>query len=134
MIQNRRLQACSFPDGWVFDTQQKAFASSLGDDFHIWEVDWNEDRIIGKIDDETYFTRAIDPSTMDEFLKEFFLIFNVAMGGTLGSGEKPPGGKEVFPQTMLVDYVRVFQLDNTLAGRTAANPSGPVTQPAHLHQ
>ncbi len=112
-------EPCSFPDGWVFDTQHKTFPASLGDDFHIWEVDWNAERIIGRIDGETYYTRAINPSTMDEFLKEFFLIFNVAMGGTLGSGNQPPDGSETFPKTMLVDYVRVFQLKNMRPGLTA---------------
>ena len=101
--------ACSWPDGWVLDTQQKSFAESLGNDFHIWEVDWNEAGVTGKIDGETYFTRAIDPATMEEFLGEFFLIFNVAMGGTLGSGEQPPDPGRTYQQTMLVDYVRVFQ-------------------------
>lgn len=37
-------EPCSFPDGWVFDTQHKTFPASLGDDFHIWEVDWNAER------------------------------------------------------------------------------------------
>ena len=104
---------CSFPDGWVFDTQNRSFANSLGDDFHIFEADWDENRIVGKIDGITYFTRAIDPATMEEFLEEFFMIFNVAMGGTLGSGDQPPNGSETFPQTMLVDYVRVFQTEGT---------------------
>jgi hypothetical protein len=46
---------------------------------------------------------------MDEFLQDFFLVLNVAMGGTLGSDRQPPDGTETFPQTMLVDYVRVYQ-------------------------
>jgi hypothetical protein len=41
--------------------------------------------------------------------KEFFLILNVAMGGTLGSGKQPPDPARTYHQTMLVDYVRVFQ-------------------------
>ncbi|MEM7081642.1 MAG: Ig-like domain-containing protein [Pseudomonadota bacterium] len=100
---------CTFPDGWRFDSQTREFATSLGDDFHIWEADWNEDRITMSIDGITYFTRNIQPSTMEEFLREFYMILNVAMGGTLGSNSQPPSGLETWPQTMLVDYVRVFQ-------------------------
>jgi beta-glucanase (GH16 family) len=104
-------------ESWVFDTQYLTTAESLGDGFHIFEADWNEDRIIGKIDGQTYFTREIEPDTMEEFLEEFYMILNVAMGGTLGSGNEPPAGDEIFPQTMLVDYVRVFQgSDGTLPG------------------
>ena len=65
--------------------------------------------IVGKIDGLVYFTKAIKPDVMEEFQREFFLILNVAMGGSLGSNSQPPTGRETFPQTMLVDYVRVYQ-------------------------
>ena len=51
----------------------------------------------------------IDPATMEEFRENFYMILNVAMGGTLGSGSNPPDGTETWPQTMLVDWVRVYQ-------------------------
>ncbi len=102
-------ELCSPTLGRLLDSQSRSFAESLGDDFHIFEADWDEQRIVGKIDGITYFTRTIDPATMEEFLNEFFLILNVAMGGTLGSDNQPPNGTEIWPQTMLVDYVRVFE-------------------------
>jgi beta-glucanase (GH16 family) len=95
--------------GWVYDSQYLTFDDSLGDDFHLFQAEWDENKIVGKIDGIVYFTKAIDPATMEEFLKEFYLILNVAMGGTLGSNNQPPNGTEIFPQTMLVDYVRVYQ-------------------------
>ncbi len=109
-VQPNPMALC-FPqsEGWVFFTQNREFPQSLGDDFHIFEADWDQNRIIGRIDGVTYFERTIDPGTMEEFLREFFMILNVAMGGTLGSDQQPPNGNEVWPQTMLVDYVRVFQ-------------------------
>jgi beta-glucanase (GH16 family) len=102
-------EPCSHPDGWVYDSQYKTFDESLGDDFHLFQAEWDENAIIGKIDGMVYFTKAINPATMEEFLKEFYLILNVAMGGTLGSNNQPPNGTETYPQTMLVDYVRVYQ-------------------------
>ena len=42
------------------------------------------------------------------FNQPFFLILNVAVGGA-GSWPGAPDGTTVFPQTMLVDYVRVYQ-------------------------
>lgn len=109
---NERLQApqpCSFPEGHVFNTRFRTFEESLGDDFQVFEAEWDETKIIGKINGQVYFTKAIDPETMEEFQREFFLILNVAMGGTLGSNNQPPNGTETYPQTMLVDYVRVYQ-------------------------
>ncbi|MFK7885283.1 MAG: family 16 glycosylhydrolase [Gammaproteobacteria bacterium] len=102
-------ETCSFPEGRVFDSQSREFPQALGDDFHIFEADWNGTQITGKMDGVDVFSRNIEAATMEEFLREFFLILNVAMGGTLGSDNQPPSGDEVWPQTMLVDYVRVFQ-------------------------
>ena len=109
-------EECSFPAGWVFNTQNRTFSESLGDDFHIFEAEWDESKIVGKIDGLVYFTKAINPETMEEFLREFYLILNVAMGGTLGSNNQPPSGTETYPQTMLVDYVRVYKRAGEASG------------------
>jgi beta-glucanase (GH16 family) len=100
---------CSFPEGWVYVDQSTSLPASLGDDFHIFSTEWDSKKIVGKIDGVTYFSRAIDPASMDEFLKEFYLVLNVAMGGAVASGDQPPDGSEQYPQTMLVDYIRVYQ-------------------------
>ncbi|MEL7449093.1 MAG: family 16 glycosylhydrolase [Pseudomonadota bacterium] len=102
-------EQCSFPEGWRLFSQSEVLSQSLGDDFHVYSAEWDAEQIVGKIDGITYFTRSIEPDTMEEFQREFFLILNVAMGGTLGSNSLPPSGNEVWPQTMLVDYVRVYQ-------------------------
>jgi beta-glucanase (GH16 family) len=100
---------CSYPDGWVHEVQSLSFPTSLGDDFHVLEAEWDEQKIVGKIDGIQYFTLAIEPGAMEEFLQEFFLIMNVAMGGKVANGDQPPDGTETYPQTMLVDYIRVYQ-------------------------
>jgi beta-glucanase (GH16 family) len=92
--------------GWTYFTGSKTFAESLSNDYHIYEVDWNADRIIGKIDGSTYYTKVIDPATMEEFLRNFYLLFNVAVGGNLA--EAPTVSGATWPQTMYVDWVRVY--------------------------
>jgi len=84
---------------------------SLSDDYHVYEVEWDEQRVIGKIDDITYYTKVLDPATMSEFLQNFFLIFNVAVGGNLGGS---PDDTTQWPQQMLVDWVRVYQTEESL--------------------
>jgi len=93
-------------NGWIYISDYLELTESLGDDFHIFSADWNEERIVGKIDGIPYFSLDINPDTMDEFLEEFFMILNVAIGGTLGGS---PDASTPWPQTMLVDYVRVYQ-------------------------
>ncbi len=97
----------------------KKFDQPLTNDFHVYEVEWTENAIVGKIDGIPYFTKAIEPDDveqypngafvpkyMDEFLNSYFMILNVAVGGTLGG---PPAADLEWPQQMLVDWVRVYQ-------------------------
>ena len=89
-----------------YDGATREFTYSLTDDYHIFEVEWDAQRVIGKIDDITYYVKLIDPEYMDEFMKKFFLIFNVAVGGSLGGS---PDDETQWNQKMYVDWVRVFQ-------------------------
>ncbi len=99
---------CQYDPGWIYFSEELTLADSLADDFHVFSAEWDASGIVGKIDDIPYFYRAIDPATMEEFLEEFFMILNVAIGGTLGGA---PDTSTPWPQTMLVDYVRVYQVD-----------------------
>ncbi|MBT8437879.1 MAG: family 16 glycosylhydrolase, partial [Gammaproteobacteria bacterium] len=94
-------------------TNTKTFDEPLTDDFHIYELDWSEGQIVGKIDGITYFTQPIDVSTMEEFLKDHFLILNVAVGGTLGGMFGPAMTAADWADTdqtdMLVDWVEVSE-------------------------
>ena len=108
--------------GWIYDSQYKTLPDSLGDDFHVFSAEWDADGIVGKIDGMPYFSKAINPSTMEEFLEEFFMILNVAIGGTLGGA---PDASTPWPQTMLVDYVRVYQEDGGDGSYTIG--AGPVS-------
>ena len=90
-------------------TQFKEFDEPLTDDFHIFEAEWDENQITGKIDDIVYFRKTIDPDEMEEFLNSFFIILNVAVDGTLGG---PPDEIITTPQEMLVDWVRVYRKES----------------------
>jgi len=78
------------------------------DDFHVFAVEWDADRIVWEVDDVRYqaITRNDIPSgTRWVFDHPFFVILNVAVGGNfVGS----PDASTSFPQVMLVDYVRVY--------------------------
>lgn len=71
--------------------------------FHNYTVEWSATEIKFAIDDQVYHTLPND-STLP-FNADFFLILNVAMGGTLG-GTIDPGFTE---DMMEIDYVKVFQ-------------------------
>lgn len=77
--------------------------------FHRYIVEWEPDHIRWYVDDVLFheLTPAdLPPSSRWVYDHPFFLILNVAVGGTfLGN----PDASTQFPQTMLVDYVRVYQ-------------------------
>ena len=77
----------------------------FADDFHRFLVIWNENLIQWYVDDFLYHVVNITSPQQSEFHEDFFFILNVAIGGWAGS----PDSSTIFPQTMEVDYVRVYK-------------------------
>lgn len=75
--------------------------------FHIFGIEWAPDYINYYVDDVLY--NQITPEDVPGewvFDKPFYLIMNLAVGGSfVGS----PNEETTFPQTMLIDYVRVYR-------------------------
>jgi beta-glucanase (GH16 family) len=81
----------------------------FADDFHVFAVEWETNVIRFYVDDHLYATRTpadLPTGTTWVYNHPFFLIMNVAVGGSWPGN---PDGTTVFPQTMLVDYVRVYK-------------------------
>jgi len=77
--------------------------------FHVFAVQWDTSRITWYVDDTPFLAvapRDLPPDTDWVFDHPFFIILNVAVGGNfVGS----PDSTTTFPQTMLVDWVRVYR-------------------------
>jgi beta-glucanase (GH16 family) len=81
----------------------------FADDFHVFAVEWDPAQIRFYVDGTLYKTISSSdlPAGTDwVFSHPFFIILNVAVGG---SWPGSPDATTVFPQTMLVDYVRVYK-------------------------
>jgi beta-glucanase (GH16 family) len=81
----------------------------FADDFHVFAIEWDLDSISFYVDHDLYVRRTradLKPGWKWVFDKPFFLILNLAVGGDWPGNPDPT---TVFPQTMLVDYVHVFQ-------------------------
>jgi len=75
--------------------------------FHIFGIEWGPEYINYYIDDVLY--NQITPEDVTGewvFDHPFFIIINLAIGGDYGGA---PTAETVFPQSMLVDYVRVYK-------------------------
>jgi beta-glucanase (GH16 family) len=81
----------------------------FADDFHTFAVEWEPDVARFYADGILYKTSTptdLPRGTKWVFDHPFFIILNVAVGGTWPGS---PNSTTVFPQTMQVDYVRVYQ-------------------------
>ncbi|WKZ70846.1 MAG: glycoside hydrolase family 16 protein [Melioribacteraceae bacterium] len=81
------------------------------DNFHVYAIEWSEDKIDFMVDGQVYFTfnndKKGDYKTWP-FDKRFHLLLNVAVGGDWPGNPTP---QTLFPKEMVVDYVRVYNKD-----------------------
>lgn len=80
----------------------------FADDFHVYAVEWEANAIRFYVDDVLYETRTpadVPAGSKWVFDHPFFVLLNVAVGGNWPGS---PDATTVFPQKMLVDYVRVY--------------------------
>lgn len=80
---------------------------SFADDYHVFSIEWTHEAVAFLLDDVQIGSIAIDEG-MKEFQRSFYLIMNVAVGGFWPGN---PDNTTSFPQSMLVDYVRVYSID-----------------------
>ncbi|MGD1087609.1 MAG: family 16 glycosylhydrolase [Verrucomicrobiota bacterium] len=75
--------------------------------FHIYELDWESNSISWYVDGQLYETQ----SGGAPFNQPFFFIMNVAVGGNYVGNPTTNqiNSGTVFPQTMQVDYVRIYE-------------------------
>ena len=79
------------------------------EDFHIYAVEWFADSMNFYVDDQKYFSFLNEKTGNDvwPFDKPHYLILNIAIGG--GWGGQKGVDDSIFPQQMLVDYVRYYK-------------------------
>jgi beta-glucanase (GH16 family) len=90
-------------------TGQITLSAPAASAFHVYAIEWEQNVIRWYVDDTLYSTKT--PSNIPSgatwvYAHPFFIILNVAVGGTWPGN---PDSTTVFPQQMLVDYVRVCQ-------------------------
>ena len=97
---------------WAVWQQRKGriLLDDVSDRFYDYVVEWSPERIDMYVDDTLYFTYVNEGTGWKEwpFDKPFHLIINIAVGGMWG---RAGGGIDdsIFPQRLLVDYVRVYE-------------------------
>lgn len=100
-------------------------------DFHVYTLEWQPyemrwyvDGNLYSVQHEWYTTTSEYPAPFD---KAFYIILNVAVGGRLPGS---PDESTTWPQRMVVDWVRVYQMDNQAPTLEVASPSADARVPA----
>jgi len=86
---------------------------SFSDDFHTFRVEWDSAQVKFFVDNTAHY--AVTRSQLERYGKSildqpFYPILNLAVGGHF---DGDPNSDAIFPATMLVDYVRVYEPDRT---------------------
>ena len=92
-------------------------SGSFADEYHVFSIVWDSSSISWYLDDSAipFHTFSITQPDRSEFKAPFFFLLNIAVGGNLPGA---PDGSTVFPQKMIIDYVRVFSTSvNNVAKR-----------------
>lgn len=75
--------------------------------FHVFGIEWGPGYINFYVDDQLY--NQITPANVTGqwvFDHPFYILLNLAVGGGFVG---PPNASTVFPQTMFIDYIRVYE-------------------------
>ena len=79
------------------------------DSFHVYSVEWTPHTLTWSVDSTVYYSYN-DPYigyNAWPYTSDFFMILNLAIGGNWGGAQGVDN--TIFPQQMLIDYVRVYQ-------------------------
>ncbi len=97
---------------WLKWEQRKGriLLDDLDEEFRIYALEWTPERIDIFVDDTHYFTYVNEGTGWNAWPYDhpYNVILNVAVGGAWGRAGGPIDDS-IFPQRMLVDYVRIYQ-------------------------
>lgn len=82
--------------------------AGFNEGFHVFAIEWTRSSVTWLVDGQAVMTKRtgdLPGGTTWVFDHPFFILLNVAVGGTFVG---PPDATTQFPQTMLIDYVRVY--------------------------
>ena len=94
--------------GSYVQTAKAVRAEGWADDFHVYTLVWAPDKATAYVDGQAYVTRNnIGSLRQYPYVEDFHLLLNIAIGGA--AVRNGTFGLTEFPQTMKVDYVRIYQ-------------------------
>jgi beta-glucanase (GH16 family) len=97
-----------YSGGAGIGASNKVSSGKFADAYHVFAIEWEKDVIRWYVDGKLYQTRApkdLPGGAKWVFDHDFFILLNLAVGGQWPGN---PDETTTFPQTLKVDYVRVY--------------------------
>ena len=109
-----------------------ASAPNFHDAFHKFAIEWSQDSIRWYADSVNFLTMTKAQIPTAPINKNYFFLLNVAVGGGFDGNSD---ATTIFPESLIVDYVRVYQWDPNVGAevkpvRRQASPVTFVNAPA----
>jgi beta-glucanase (GH16 family) len=89
-----------------FGSMYSLSSGKFSNGFHVFSLIWAPNHFEWLIDKESYLYAGRSQAGAFPFNLPQFFVFNVAVGGNWPGS---PDGTTIFPQNMIVDYIRVYQ-------------------------
>ncbi|MBD0401082.1 glycoside hydrolase family 16 protein [Flammeovirga sp. EKP202] len=97
------------------------YLSDAEEAFHDYKLEWSPEGYSIYVDNEKYFHFRNEQKTYKEwpFDEHFYILMNLAVGGSWGAIEGID--ENIWPQQLIVDYVRVYQKKEVLTQEVSKN-------------
>ena len=91
----------------VLDTMSYTLPNGelFSEDFHVFEIEWDEEKIVWKVNGDQKAQISITEPGRSEFHQPFYAIFNIAVGGWYTVDPDETTG---FPRYMYIDWIRHY--------------------------
>jgi beta-glucanase (GH16 family) len=106
---NGSMHGPGYSGNMPIHSSYKLPTGTFGTDFHVFALEWETNVLRFYVDDNLYATHTpadLPAGTRWVYDHPFNIILNLAIGGGYPGN---PDATTVFPQPMLVDYVRVYK-------------------------
>ena len=117
-----RVHAVHYQGKGSPDSHVSSLVPDISDEFHVFTLKWSNNELEFLLDDVSSWVLDITDSKYDAFRQnEFFLLLNVAVGGTFTNIFTPEEVSFSSPQSMVIDWIRIYE--STAASPPSSPPS-----------
>lgn len=111
-------------------TPQEETISDASADYHTYGFDWQPDGLTWYVDGKQVGNKITDPNAIRNH--PFYIIANFSVGGSWPPLNGAPDSSTVFPASMDIDYLRVWQKGAATGSPAVTTPAPTIALPTYV--